>query len=230
MGPGPAGVAHPIRAPFVCWTRAPTPAQTRRPKNRRATRSDPGRTLSPRYTHPARPRAHSRPACANVSAKVLAVAAVPELCTEVVPKSDKNYSCAQQKAFGACTATWMLEGGYCARERASEGLASLHGRGQRGATGMPLAAVCYINSTMPSARIRVIARAAKVCVLPAFTRCTDPSMRALPPTPRNLPRLAPHRHLRPLALRHRHPAAGRPQRRAARLHRHAAARQQVLVR
>jgi hypothetical protein len=47
---------------------------------------------------------------------VIAVAAVPELCTDKKPPGS-NYTCAQQKKFGACEASWMLEGGFCAGER-----------------------------------------------------------------------------------------------------------------
>jgi hypothetical protein len=34
-------------------------------------------------------------------------------CTDVPPGG--RFSCAQQKAFGKCTAVWLVQGGYCAR-------------------------------------------------------------------------------------------------------------------
>jgi hypothetical protein len=69
--------------------------------------------LTPHNTHLPHPpnRAPCTPADAN---RTLAVAAVPELCSDTAPPGS-NYTCAEQKAFGQCSAEFITKGGHCAR-------------------------------------------------------------------------------------------------------------------
>ena len=53
-----------------------------------------------------------RPPCPPVTGLTVALAPVPE-CVDTPP--DSQLTCEEQKAFGKCTALWMLEGGFCAR-------------------------------------------------------------------------------------------------------------------
>ncbi|KAI8471230.1 MAG: hypothetical protein J3K34DRAFT_520722 [Monoraphidium minutum] len=55
----------------------------------------------------------NRTACQDTPDRVVAVAAVPELCTDEKPPGS-DLTCAEQAEFGQCEAPWMLAGGFCA--------------------------------------------------------------------------------------------------------------------